>query len=95
MSAYFVAEVEVTDPVGFQEYAKGAPATVAAYGGAYIARGGTITVLEGSWSPKRLTIIQFDNVERAKAWFDSPEYRPFKEIRKKTTKANLLVIEGV
>ena len=95
MPAYFVANVEVTDPVGFQEYAKGAPTTVAAYGGKYIARGGAIEVLEGDWAPKRLTIIQFDSTAQAKAWFNSPEYLPFKEIRKKTTIAKLLVTEGV
>lgn len=95
MPAYFVAEVEVLDPVAFQEYAKGAPATVALYGGMYIARGGAIDILEGSWEPKRLTIIKFESVAAVKAWFDSAEYRPFKEIRKKTTKANLLVTEGL
>lgn len=95
MPAYFVAEVEVLDPVAFQEYAKGAPATVAQYGGTYVARGGAIEILEGSWAPKRLTIIKFESVAAVKAWFDSPEYAPFKEIRKKTTKANLLVTEGL
>lgn len=95
MAGYFVANVDVTDPVGFQEYAKGAPATVAAYGGAYLVRGGAIEVLEGDWSPPRLTIIQFESVARVKEWFDSPEYRPFKEIRKKTTIARLLAIQGV
>ncbi|MCX5755795.1 MAG: DUF1330 domain-containing protein [Gemmatimonadetes bacterium] len=95
MPAFFVANVEVTDPEGFKAYAVGAPATVAQYGGKYIARGGAIEILEGDWAPKRLTIIQFDSVVQVKAWFDSPEYKPFKEIRKKTTIAKLLVTEGV
>jgi uncharacterized protein (DUF1330 family) len=95
MPAYFVAEVEVLDPTAFQEYVKGAPATVAAYGGKYIARGGAIEIFEGSWEPKRLTIVQFESVARVKEWFNSPEYAPFKEIRKKTTRANLLVTEGL
>lgn len=94
MPAYFVANVEVTDPDGFQEYAKGAPATVAKYGGRYLVRGGAIEVLEGDWAPKRLTIIEFESVARVKEWFNSPEYRPFKEIRKRTTVARLLSIEG-
>ena len=95
MPAYFGANVDVTNPLAFQEYAKGAPATVAAYGGRYIARGGAIKVLEGDWAPKRLTIIQFESSAQAKAWFNSPEYRPFKEIRKKAAIAKLLLIEGV
>lgn len=95
MPAYFIADVEVLDPVAFQEYAKGAPPTVAQYGGTYIARGGAIETLEGHWHPKRITIIQFETVARAKEWFNSPEYRPFRDIRARTTKANLLVTEGL
>ena len=66
MPAYFIAEVEVLDPAPFQEYVQGAPATVRQYGGEYVARGGAIEVLEGSWHPKRLTIIRFESVARAK-----------------------------
>lgn len=95
MPGYFIADVEVTDPEAFKPYVAGAPPTVAQYGGKYIARGGAIEVLEGSWSPKRITIIQFESVARAREWFNSPEYAPFKEIRKKTTRANLLVTEGL
>ena len=95
MPAFFVADVEVLDPVAFQEYAKGAPATVAQYGGKYIARGGAIEPLEGGWAPKRLTIIQFDSVERCKEWFNSPEYRPFRDLRGRVTEARLLVTEGL
>lgn len=95
MAGYFVANVDITDAVGFKEYAAGAPATVAAYGGSYLVRGGVIEVLEGDWTPTRITIIQFESVARVKEWFNSPEYLPFKEIRKKTTVARLLVIQGV
>ncbi|MBM4193161.1 MAG: DUF1330 domain-containing protein [Gemmatimonadetes bacterium] len=95
MPAYFIAEVEVLDPTAFQEYVKGAPATVAQYGGTYIARGGAIEVLEGSWAPKRLTIIRFDSMDRVREWFNSPEYAPLKEIRKRTTRVNLLMTDGL
>jgi uncharacterized protein (DUF1330 family) len=95
MPAYFIADVEVIDPAGFQEYVKGAPATVAQYGGQYVARGGAVESLEGSWAPTRLTIIRFDSVARVKEWFHSPEYAPLKEIRKRTTRVNLVVTEGL
>jgi uncharacterized protein (DUF1330 family) len=95
MPAYFIADVEVLDPVAFQEYAKGAPPTVAAYGGKYIARGGALETLEGSWHPTRITIIQFESVARAKEWFNSPEYAPMRAIRARTTRANLVVTEGL
>ncbi len=43
MPAYVIADLEVTDPAGFEEYRKGVPATIAAYGGRYLARGGNLS----------------------------------------------------
>ena len=95
MPAYFIANVEVTDPAVFADYVKGAPATVAAFGGTYVVRGGAIEVLEGDWAPTRLTIIRFESAAQAKEWFNSPAYRPFREIRQKAATARILVVEGV
>ena len=40
MAAYIIAEVEVLDPVMFEQYRAAVPATIAAYGGRYVVRGG-------------------------------------------------------
>jgi uncharacterized protein (DUF1330 family) len=95
MPAYVIAEVEVTDPVAFGEYVKVIPATVAAHGGTYVARGSAVEVLEGDWAPKRLVILKFDSIAQAKAWYESPEYRPLLEIRKRTAKSKILIVEGL
>jgi uncharacterized protein (DUF1330 family) len=95
MPVYVISDVEVTDPVGFEEYKKAAPALLAAHGGTYVARGGAVEALEGDWVPARLTILKFDSVVQAKAWHESPEYRPLRELRKKTTKSRLLLVEGL
>jgi uncharacterized protein (DUF1330 family) len=95
MPAYVIADVEVTDPVGFEEYRKAVSPLIAAHGGAYVARGGAVEALEGDWEPTRLTILKFDSVAQAKAWYESPEYRPLQDLRKKTTKSKLLVVEGL
>ncbi len=95
MPAYVIANVEVTDAVAFGEYLKAAPATVAAHGGTYVARRGAVEVLEGDWAPTRLTILKFDGVGQAKAWYESPDYRPLREIRKKATKSKILIVEGL
>lgn len=94
MSAYVIANVEINDPVAFGEYLKAGPATVAAYGGTYVARGSAVRVLEGEWAPTRLTILKFDNIARATAWYESPEYRPLREIRKKAATSRILIVEG-
>ncbi len=95
MAAYVIAEIDVTDPVGYEEYRKLGPPTVAAYGGKFIVRGGRTEVLEGSWTPKRLVILEFDGVEQAKAWWSSKEYSVAKQVRHKTATTNMIVVEGV
>ena len=95
MSAYIIVEIEVTDPVGYEEYKKLAGATVEQYGGKYIVRGGKTEVLEGNWKPKRIVILEFPTVDRAKEWLNCEEYREPRKMRHRTAKSNMLVIEGV
>ena len=94
MSAYVLVDIQVTDPVGYEEYKKLAPPAVTAYGGRYVARGGKTEKLEGDWLPKRLVILEFANVERAKQWLDSPEYQPAKAVRHKAEAALAIAIEN-
>jgi uncharacterized protein (DUF1330 family) len=95
MAAYVIVDIDVTDPIGYDEYKRLASPAVAAYGGRYLARGGRAEMLEGNWVPKRLVILQFESVERAKQWLDSPEYRAAKQLRHSTANSNMVLIEGV
>ncbi len=95
MAAYVVVEIEVHDPVRYDDYKKLAPPSIAAYGGKYIARGGKTETLEGDWAPKRLVILEFPTLEQAKKWHDSPEYRAARELRHKTAKSKMVAIEGL
>ena len=95
MPAYLIADVEVLDAAGYEEYRKQVPATIAAFGGRYLARGGALTVLEGSWSPKRGVILEFPSLDKLKAWYDSPAYVPLRALRERTTKSNLVMIDGL
>jgi len=95
MTAYLIADIEVTDPVGYDEYKKRVPAVIAAHGGRYLARGGASEVLEGTWRPKRSAIIEFPDRASLKAFWDSPEYRPLRDMRERSAKSNVVVIEGL
>ena len=94
MAAYVIVEIEVVDPVGYEEYKKRAAATVHKYGGKYIVRGGKAEVLEGNWKPKRIVILEFPTMDRAKEWLNCEEYREPRKKRHATAKTNMLVIEG-
>jgi uncharacterized protein (DUF1330 family) len=81
MPAYLIADVEVIDPAVYETYRQQVPATIAAYGGRYIARGGAVEVLEGHWRPRRCVILEFPSMAQLKRWYTSPEYTQLRAIR--------------
>ena len=95
MTAYLIYDIDVKDPEAYKEYVALAPATVEKYGGKYLARGGRTEQFEGDWMPKRLVILQFESLERARQWLDSPEYAPIKRRRHQAAVTNAVGIEGV
>ena len=94
MAAYVVAEVEVTDPVVYEEYRKLVPSTIAKYGGKYLVRGGAVDVKEGGWQPKRLVVLEFASMDQARTWYHSPEYAPALALRAKAARSKVLLVEG-
>jgi uncharacterized protein (DUF1330 family) len=60
-----------------------------------LTRGGKTEVLEGSWSPSHLVVLEFPTVENAKEWLESPEYREARALRHSTAKTNAVVVQGV
>jgi uncharacterized protein (DUF1330 family) len=95
MAAYIIIDSNITDPIRYEEYKTLAAPTVELYGGKYLAQGGTTEILEGSWAPGHLFILQFDSVEQAKNWLDSTEYHEPRRLRHETAVSNMVVIEGV
>jgi uncharacterized protein (DUF1330 family) len=95
MTAYAIVNVEVTDSAGYAEYSKSAPATIAAFGGRFLTRGGATDVLEGEWIPKRVVVLEFPDVATLKAWYYSAEYQKLLGVRKRTARSDFVIIEGV
>ena len=94
MPAYVINDMDVTDPGLLEEYKKLSPATVAQFGGKFLARGGAFGVLEGDWQPKRLVILEFPDRQQAEAWANSAEYAPAKQLRQRAARLNIVVVEG-
>ncbi|MGH8689838.1 MAG: DUF1330 domain-containing protein [Burkholderiales bacterium] len=94
MSAYVIAEIEVTDPDAYEEYRKQVPAVVTRFGGRFIVRGGKIDPREGGWTPKRIVVVEFPSLAQAQKWYDSPEYAPLIKLRQKASKGRLILVEG-
>ena len=95
MPAYVIADVEVTDEALFEKYRQLVPATVEAFGGKYIVRGGRSEVVEGDNTPHRTVIIEFPSFEQARAWHASDEYAGPKQMRIDSTNSNVIIVEGL
>lgn len=95
MGALVIVDVTVTDPKTFEEYKQLVPATLLPYGGRFLARGGQVELLEGDWHPERMVVIEFPSLERAKAWWDSEDYRVAKEMRMASTQTRMIAVESV
>ena len=94
MSAYLYANVEITDPVAYQDYGSQVAAVVAAHGGRFLVRGGAVEVLEGAVTPHRQVILEFADMAQLKAFYNSAEYARLIPIRQRASIGHLLAIEG-
>ena len=95
MSAYVIADVNVTDPDLFAEYRRRVPATIEKYGGRFVVRGGAVETKEGGWSPSRVVVVEFPSIDQARKWYHSPEYAPALALRLKAAETKLIFVEGV
>ena len=95
MPAYVVVQITVEDAAVYGRYKALAPASIAHYGGRYIARGGHSEALEGEWDPCRVVILEFESVARAKQWLESPEYQEARSLRHASAHTQMIVVEGI
>jgi len=95
MAAYLIANIQVNDPVEFEEYRKRVPATIAAHGGRYLCRGGAVEVLEGAFDAKRMVVLEFPSLAAVKTWYGSPEYQSLLAMRERAATTTLIAIEGM
>jgi uncharacterized protein (DUF1330 family) len=95
MAAYLVVDINITNPQQFEEYKKLAPAAIAKFGGRYLIRGGAYEAVEGDWKPQRLTVVEFESMDKAKAFYSSPEYQAAIKARKGAANMKMLLVQGV
>ena len=93
--AYIVVDVDIHNPVIYEDYKKQVVPIVTAFGGEYIARGGALDVVQDElWQPTRMVLLKFPSVAQAKAFVDSPEYAPVKQMRLDNSTGTLVIVEG-
>ena len=95
MSAYVIVETDISDPEQYERYKAASPGAVAAGGGRFVVRGGELAVLEGDWEPTRLVVLEFEDLEAAKRWYDSDEYQEAKKLRDGAASLRMVAVQGV
>lgn len=90
---YWIARVDVRDAENYKDYVEAAKPAFARYGAKFLARGGSLTILEGA-SRARNVVIEFPTVQDAIDCYNSPEYQVAAEIRQRIADADMIVVEG-
>jgi uncharacterized protein (DUF1330 family) len=95
MPAYLIVETDISDPEQYDQYKAASPGAIAAGGGRFLARGGGLAVLEGDWSPTRLVLLEFDDLDAAKRFYESETYQAAKKLREGAARLNMVAVEGL
>jgi uncharacterized protein (DUF1330 family) len=93
--AYVISEVEIVGRALADQYRELAAASIAEYGGRYLVRGAVPDVVEGTATDRRVVIVEFPSLERAKAWYASAAYAPALRMRGTALDRRLIFVEGV
>lgn len=94
-SGYVIAYVDVTNPTQYEDYKKLSSAAMQAHGAEVCVRGGEVLPLEGEWQPRRVVLLKFPSFEKAKAFYETEEYRKARNARAGAAIMNMIAVEGL
>ena len=96
MPAYFLVDIrEVKDAAKVEQYRARVAPVVEKFGGRYLVRGGPFEVVEGTYQPVMLVMLEFPSMDQARRWYDSEEYRDLKQLRLTATVSNGVFMTGL
>ena len=93
MAAYLIADIQITNPMKFEEYRAQVEPTIAKFSGRYLVRGGSPERLEGNWDPTRIVVLEFPSLDLAKQWYNSGAYHGPKQIRQQSSDSNVIFVK--
>ena len=95
MPAYVIVDVTTYNREEMEEYRRQTPATISAFDGKFIVRGGQTTILEGEWNPERIVVLEFPTADKAREWWNSDLYANPKLLRQGAGITKMILVEGV
>jgi uncharacterized protein (DUF1330 family) len=94
MTAYVIADLQVTDIAAYEPYRPLAAASIARFGGRFLVRGGPVELLDGELPPDRIVVIEFPDAETARRWYRSEEYQRARKIRQTASRGRLFLVKA-
>lgn len=95
MAAYVIFDVVSVHLDQMTSYREKAISSLEAYGGKIVAASNEVDSREGDWQPDRILIIEFDSMEKARGWYECPEYQEVLPIRLKANRDKMVIVPGV
>lgn len=95
MAAYIIAQIDVHNMEQYKAYTLLTPDAINKYGGKFIVRNGDKEMLEGEAVTKRMVVIEFPDMDTARAFYNSEEYTAAKAVREGAAEGSFLLIDGV
>jgi uncharacterized protein (DUF1330 family) len=92
---YVILDVAIRDVERYLTYMERVTPALEAAGGRYLARGGTLTIYEGSWIPPRIVLLEFPSQRAWESFYYGPEYEGIKTIRDEVSTSRLVGVEGL
>jgi len=91
---YLVARVRVHNEEGFKKFLEMTKTLVEQYGGKVLVRNPNPEIREGNQAGL-VTVIEFENVETARKFYESKQYSNAKNIRELAADTDLILVEGL
>lgn len=91
---YIIFTVAIHDQAGFDGYAQKAVPTIMQKGGRPIVVHDDPEVIEGQWHGSHTVVLEFDSVEAAHDWYNSPEYQATVAERRASAESNVVIVSG-
>ena len=95
MKYYAIGELDFTDQAWVASYVKNVTRMVEQRGGRYLARTSRVDQLEGDAKPAQLVvIIEWPSRQIAQEFYDSVEYRQYRDSRQAGTNSRFRLVAG-
>jgi uncharacterized protein (DUF1330 family) len=96
MSAYILVDTKIENAEVYEEYKALALSIAESYGGKYLTRGGAMDIIDNDlWTPTRMVLIEFPDMEKARSFMKSDAYAPVRPLRENNAKCTLVLLEGL